>query len=810
MLCYTKQIFFALIFLWIALVPKDYIYACGNWYDPSTYFYTKSNTALPLDSTPAGAPNAFPNAKIKVNVSLCQAMNTNNCTSLILSSGDAKYACNDPVTSHTYLAQIETNKKVCDNMCAYAYNCTSEQKKLLPGSCDGYKGHAANCDPQLYSITYNMCQASLQDKSLEYPEAVGICAYKSDKSGFEQFIDELFSWESTIISSAVKASEDFYGGLVSGTIPTYSAPNHFSILDCYPVPTGNLPPPFCIGEMKIYSPLTILRICTDGETPVRTKSGFTQECVKPLSDMKSTFMHPCVRVTYNNPSKDTFTSNSASNYQNYYTTDWKEILYEYDSTQNIRYCEIYNDYTTGDSPLSIISPSPLKQIGYNDANYTDVCGDINEDGSITTLSPSSIVDQYNSDSPRSLKLQFQCIAEGSCTQTQKDILQQTQICVYEERGDTNILQGCVDRPEMDKPSVSFCDSTINDKDSSCMKITATTSSNTTESYKFQGSMNQCTDTPTTAEDSNNSFQLCTLNSQNTNPFGFQAILTNRCYINMSLTPQESSTKDISYANMCYQNSSSCAKPTTQGCQNCAIDEYCFTPYDNSKNTNGTATGVERLCLFRYTNTYTSVSPKWCKDSDNTQGCNRVCTTTQFDDTTKSYLSTPLLDITNRLDPTKTISSPLTSSCPYSNDIITSSSENYRVRNPVEEDLCVDVYTVYFNKECKNNSDGTAFSTEIAELCTNVRDYCSQLKDNSNNHYKNFDECQSAFKTCLTTTTPTESQKLGDDITYSCCDLLQIISDGNTSSNDNCPSDNSSSEDPVLIDDNITRTRDSTS
>ena len=780
--------FYALIFLCLNFISSTAVRACCCGSEPfcSPFSCLKSHTVFPVDTESAGGANTIDNPAIGVQVYRCNFYSTEKVPPMILHSGDIKSSTGSPA-AHTYYAQIESNSNVCgqNSKCAYVNGCSQEIKNAEPfkGTCPS-GGPYANCDPQVASITINMCNTP-DSNGNPVNKMVGMCAYVSKDTGYETALNEIFdaAFVATIVVDPVIAMNDY----LKGQLPS-AFPSGFSLLGCYPMPVAPLPPPFCKESFSSSSPVSVLRICAEGEEPFKILYSSTTECVKPRNNMKSTFMHPCVRVTFNNPTPSTAISyNTNPDYYNYYTADWKEILYKItDPTitnpPKIRYASLY------DASKGITYPpsSSLTAFGINSADYADICGNVNTDGSITA-STTSVADPI-SGTLRYFTLTLPCTDPSDNSEiclTPEDRFKKPQICIYEKRDDKEVLQGCVDRPEMDKPKVSFCENTFNDKTSTCMKVTAATSETTTADYTFEGSTGTCTDTP-----ADGAQQLCLLNTDN--PFGFQAILTNRCYVNMKSIQQNTSAESL-----CYSNNSSCTSQNRSGCKNCFMDEYCGKLGTDS--TTSEITGAERLCLFAYTDMYTSLSPEWCKDDQkNSVICNRVCANIP-DGSYYAYI-----DIDNRTIPTTKTPSPLTESCPYSKS---SSRYIYRVRNPIEEGLCVDAYTINFNKECKGGQteknsklckDMKSFCAAMkipqraqackkafdkactsvtfpTELCNNVKAFCSTTTAESPNHYEHFDDCQAAFKDCLANPNSPTKKQLGTDITYTCIDLSQIIS-----------------------------------
>ena len=240
--------------------------------------------------------------------------------------------------------------------------------------------------------------------------------------------------------------------------------------------------------------------------------------------------------------------------------------------------------------------------------------------------------------------------------------------------------------------------------------------------------------------------------------------------------------------LCYRNDLPCQTQSSSSvnCDKCNVDEFCaeFSPtkspsiFSSAKK----VVGAERLCLYGYTDKYTSLSEPWCKDGK--AACNRVCAVTYAKTANNQTISGAYIDIGSRTMPIAKTVSPLTPpSCAYSRPIAPEDQAKYRIRNPVEEGLCVDTYTIKFNKECAPQKPDPYFNKP---LCSKIKTFCSKT-DDQKQHYKNFDECQTMFKTCLGSDAPTKKQTLSNGTIYTCADIQTFATTSDTFKAANAPS-----------------------
>jgi hypothetical protein len=735
-----RNIFYTMIFL--SLCPVSHAEWCSSMV--SSF---RGATPVPMKTEAGGGPNSFDSLLIGVTVKQCIFFRiyTYNLT---LKPGEFKSQTGSP-SVYKYFAQISVDKKVCDNKCVYGNACPAGLKKPQSplSQCTG--GLASNCDPAVTSSVINTCGKKIGKKEKDL--ATGICVYKSRYTGYEMVVRKMWNFFLDFIKELPKAKVAFYPALALKNVIEYgtwaAAPNQFDLLTCFPVPMAPLPPPFCIQSMTHYPSVSVLRICTPGEQPIRTTLGDQQECVMPsprFPNVNNTFMTPCVRVTYNEFSRNFPPPNTDSKYSRYYTINGDEILYTQDDVipENtlIRYADIYNDQT-GQTVSN--SSRPLKPQGFNGAKYVDICGKVDpKTGEILTYTPQTIVDDLNNSRRFELDICTDPITGSNICTTPFDRFSKMNICVKEIRNNgERVMHDCVNRPDMEKPKVSFCDGTFNDKTNSCMKTEVAS----VGTYEFKGPMTECTDTQ--GENSQN--QLCTL--QTANPFGFQAILTNRLYVNRITTTAQNHN--------CTLNKLPYSNTSRGGCDNCHIDELGICDKK--------VVGAERLCLIGYADVYNSLAKGWCQDdpSNPKKVCNRVCArATPNGDT--------LLSVNARTNPVDDAPTPLTTYCPYSGP---EPEFPYRVRNPIEDDLCVDAYTIEFNKDCRSKEEVDAnFPTAV---CNSVKSYCSELKSDSTNQYKNFDQCQRVFKECLNSkdSADDDQRRLDDGTVYTCAQIKQFVS-----------------------------------
>jgi len=240
--------------------------------------------------------------------------------------------------------------------------------------------------------------------------------------------------------------------------------------------------------------------------------------------------------------------------------------------------------------------------------------------------------------------------------------------------------------------------------------------------------------------------------------------------------------------LCYKNALPCQTQSSSAvnCNKCNLDEFC-AEFSSTKSPSiflsaKKVVGAERLCLYGYTNTYAYMSEPWCKDGK--EACNRVCAATYAKTDNNQTISGAYIDVGSRTMPTPATVSPLTPpSCAYSRPITPQDQAKYRTRNPVEEGLCVDAYTIKFNKECTPQKKDPYFNKT---LCSKIKTFCSKT-DEKKQHYTHFDECQTMFKTCLGSDAPTKKQALSDGTIYTCNDIQTFSTTSDTFKSANAPS-----------------------
>jgi hypothetical protein len=683
---------------------------------------------VPLKTESGSGPNSFHTPTIGVSVRRCSWF-FDRTTLLVIKAGEVKAPSSGPDV-YQYFAKPHIATNVCKNKCAYGYSCNP----ALP-QCPG-PGTSPNCDTQVTSIVNNMCDATINGVT---GQAVGICAFRSRYTGYEKGF--VTAWNNFLKFLRNLPLKDLFPGpmllsFIAGKVP--DIPDGFILLDCSPVPLAPLPPPFCAKSFKSQSNLNILRTCYEGEKPVlEIPSTSTKASCAPQFPSTSSFLRPCVRISEYNP----VSNKNIEKANNYYAKNAKEMLYSSDqvkSPNRMPYADLF-DIETG----SMITNKPLEVYGYNNVNSIDICGTINTtDGSIDTTQKTFIDKLGNK---RVFQLGFACDdpeqpGKSTCGTPIKNFSQR-KIYVYEIIDGKQVLQDYFDRPEMQKPSVSICTGSFNDKTEACINVKSDAGT-----VEFSGPMTECSDTQADQDNTQEKRKLCTL--QRDNAGGFQAILTNRIYRNAD------SILDNTKSN-CYSNRPPFGTSSRRSC-NCAIDEFGICDKK--------VVGAERLCLFGYGESYISLAKPWCKDSkESGKICNRVLTNTVIASGGDPSNVIPLLDVQNRRTPPNNEGPSLSTSAPYHPPSTDTENANagYRVPNPIELGLCVDAYTISFNKECKSK-DGSDFPTQA---CTQVKNFCSKTDSVSNaknrglnTYYKNFDICQDKFKICLDPKTPDDSMQ----------------------------------------------------
>jgi hypothetical protein len=191
------------------------------------------------------------------------------------------------------------------------------------------------------------------------------------------------------------------------------------------------------------------------------------------------------------------------------------------------------------------------------------------------------------------------------------------------------------------------------------------------------------------------------------------------------------------------------------CEACKFIDMCYKEK--------TITGLTKLCLFGYTDTYAELTPTWC-----TNDCNRICAKLNkgeygsvVDTTSAARYSNQAPGITD-----------CCSCATYGNP----SSYQDRVKNPVEAGLCVDVYPFSFN-DCQQ-FEPTSLTTQICDI---MQKFCGvrESEQSGAQKYKNFVNCIEVFKACSTTSnldlTIDKALPQGIDVPP---ELLSAMSQGN--------------------------------
>ncbi len=683
--------------------------------------------AEPVNTERNGGENSYERPKVRILQDSCIFAIRTGIVAKIIPAGVA-----EGLRGYTYFAQICSDPAVCENKCTYA--CC---EPIIAGctSCNATVG----CDQNVTSVAMYGCE---NNKTDEFPNGhmIGICAYRSTKPSaidalrdFFKFIyvDHNLLWTVDQAKAAAKQDCAKIDGFERIEGPTEKDPG------CFPVSVAPMPPPFGLGPMTQPLQVSIYKICSeedldDSRKPVSLLSDYlarpVKACVLPEDPSRpenySTYSKPCVRVTFEEPKEEdgslpsddpgSFVEVAGKIYEKLYKFIIS-IAYEggqsrivKNTTRNIAIKDNLNE-----SNITFEKPTPY---GYNDSAFIDLCGNVSLDGtptseSRTIMDPRTKIDR---------KFKLAVTAE--------------QVCVQEEVNSVIVERGCVPRPNMKQPVVAFCEAqTINDQSKACIQVRLPDFQQAGYTYKFMGSPSKCTD-----EDA-----MCLINSTQdgqVNNFGFTAISTNDCYINRSYGLNTSKCPDDSTDLCdCADSSDLCMAQ----CEACNFTNMCY--YRNKK----TITGVTKLCLVGYLDTYAALSPVWC-----TRNCNRICAKLRPGPQIPGQVVPDVADPAsggrvNNQTP------GVTDCCSCTTDHDPTSTQD-RIKNPVEAGLCVDVYPFSF-KDCQANTGGTERAPTI---CNIMQKFCGMRKSEQPEseqsvvqEYKNFADCIAVFKACSTVEDP---------------------------------------------------------
>lgn len=472
---------------------------------------------------------------------------------------------------------------------------------------------------------------------------------------------------------------------------------------CFPYPLPPSPPPFCPNQLttSTQTPL-FLPICN------RDDSTNTEICGEPITTSYSTHSKPCARVTFENHIRENTSMSYSSrllplcskentpNCVNVPQNEIKKInINAMAAINNTGYLEaIYtktsNNIQTQTRWTTAPQTSPLQFYGYNLAEFQDLCFDFTkQNGS----SQSTITDNYGS-----TKTFRTCTSASNAGS----------FCIEEQTGGANgnecvtTSPYCFSRPNIDKPSVTFCQSNnmINTPNNYCMQVAS-------------------------------SGQTFTFNKNQKTQGSFRGIETNNNYD----TPTTSGTCTAYYD----ENNNQYIKNGSSPCQ------YYGGLYYNGSNY---VSGANKFCLVGYSS-----------DKNTDMVCNNA---------TLNLDNTPSTKISDRFIPPNTTASPLgsgdcckSSSQDTSNPCQPGDNKQLRVKNPIEEGICVDIMPfelqtcTQFQASSNQNSQGavtTQAAAQIRNQCSAYQSFCTQ-RNSANNGYVNADICNKNYIDCLSGSIP---------------------------------------------------------
>lgn len=474
------------------------------------------------------------------------------------------------------------------------------------------------------------------------------------------------------------------------------------LIKCFPFPLPPSPPPFCEGQLPSISQTPqVLPICTNGDSN-------TDICGDPTSTPHSTHNKPCARVTFDNPIQKN--GNATSRFVSACRQDMSAPncitpttpdLATVDKTvqaavQNYTEFEAIYEQVVGQDSVGNqvikktrwnphIDRSKISYFGYNLSEYQDLCYDYSNNQSQQVHmndiygSPRIFRTCKNPDDPSS----SYCIEETSGGASSEN-------CQSEHRY-------CFGRPNIDKPTVHFCDSNPNTPGEYCMKVISGGQTYTfNKSQKTQGE--------------------------------FRSIETNNNYDTIS----ESSS------NICkpyYDDRNSAYIGTGKsGCQ------YYGGLYYSSNNYKS---GANKFCLVGYE----SSEPREMVCSS--AGTSNVSSRS----TPPSSTPSPLED--QCCDPSSTDDPPMPYGCTRS------PNSPLRSKNPIELGLCVDIMPYTFEDcsklEAAAGENQEAATQALIGRCRAYQSSCSQI-NSTNNGYVNADSCNKSFIDCSAGRSPSNGNE----------------------------------------------------
>lgn len=672
---------------------------------------------------------------------------------------------------YTYFAALCPNQdvsgKICQNKCAYGATCDNAKSMCSAGtncdttneidcSAESQDKSTAQCDKSLTSSMLYSCDPSRAGT------AVGICAYVSKKPNI------LAALKLANINNDLDQARTDANNQLRCTGSPFS---DYDLIDCFPVPYAPEPPPFGKGPFQTLSTVGVYRICSQDELdvngqPIHPLSSYTNPklehgCVLPNPNTPNkygTFSNTCVRITYDNPTQPNDSDPQFSD-PAFYNKDggYYERLYQFSLTSAPgdttpypsgpyyrRNSVLYNDLN---APQPSVSESGYY---YNNAPYIDLCLTVSADGN-TTPDSGILLDQPDSKSQaisRHFTVYLKKItppkdepSDVSFPNYADEKFFGTEVCVREcpsgncDTESNFIERGCITRPALDKPTVMFCD---NDDP-------------TSPDYKpcLQAKIAMAPDKAHPNDE--HTFQSNEPNSKNlsVNPFQLDTVLTNQCYLNIF------SNFDIpTNANGCYSSPDLLSKCTTV----LTPLSKCTNPIQCTCFSNGVITkGATKFCLKNYTMVQSRLSPIWCGSTSTSftpiecKTYNKICAKyyIRSDQDSPDPFKVASDYIAYRTDPSPAspgllpdssfCSDPTSDAGAIGNP--TGEGTMYRVKNPIEEDLCIDVYPIQFKSQ-KNLSE-----IQINQLIPAIKSTCFKSSDRKTYDY--FAACMSMYNLCAT-------------------------------------------------------------
>lgn len=708
----------AFIALYFSFVP--YSEACWDFWSLSS-----SVRALPLSTAPTANTSSYAKPQIMVSYSGCIVFFSVSGSFIM---GVGPY----PETHHDYhyYGGITMNQDVCNNNNPYC-----------PPSGAQYTGSAL--DHSVCSFYTNMCKQPIPDSSgtTQTGHFLGMCAYQTDEPSWLSAITDNIGPFFKDVAGGILT---ILGGPVGGTIVAlkwswdqipvkikgYGPP-----LGCVPIPVAPMPPPYGVpkGSLYVQAP-KVNQICdishyVNGDFSPPTVIKDTSEqyvCVPPntttSSSSYSTFDKTCLRVSYDNIIKTC--SGPASGTPDFVNASTEGIsptvgaLKNQGPGQNNKIPALYASGDMASCPATCssasgcdIAPSdtskfipranildssgsaaPAQFAGYNAAAFAEICYDFTKaaNGQDPTTNQVKLTDIYNNE--RTLKVIPGCQdpainGDKQCGDQTSIYYNETKICLYEPPVSGTGLGayfGCVNRPSMAQPEISFCDQE-NTYLSSCMKITPPGQPSCTITYNYN--------TKTGDYDHTN-----TCRTSESMPIS--AILTDNC---LNSPYYEMPDLFQSY------------KKRTDSCAPCTTET---SPQPNQKSVGlyykekAYQRGASRMCVFDLKHPLApSRSPITCA-----KDCNDICIPVPPVNQGKSQTQNP--GLCSRSNPAPSVLSPLPKSTFCHNP---TSSERTRGRLPIENGLCVDVLLFDFadcstikNTQYKNACN--AFATKCKTHC----------------------------------------------------------------------------------------------